>query len=421
MKKQFFFLLTVASVQFFAACKHDPEIIDPNPNPEDTTQTSTGAVTAVGSPVGTAVTASIGAAGGTIESEDKRIRVEIPAGALSATQTISVQALDKSNCPAGTGQAFRLMPHGITFAKPATITYHYDEEDMAGTHPALLQVAFQNDKRIWQNVVATEIDTTARNIAVKTTHFSDWSLFKRLELSPAYAVIDPGKSVHLYLKETYPVKNGELPAPVPNTRGQLTKYVKSWTWPNNVGVLTHTYEKGDYYAPETIPSINPVPITILMDFPPIKDEAGHTFTDLRLISNIYVAPEGISYQIDGGAWQTFPGGANLQPSQSVLLGNSGNDYVSLTWPGKNAGVYNWVLGTRVAFNLQIGPKIYQHIYIENKKPKVSGGKLIVQQADQYKVLGTFTVTPSGWINPNTPLNSNGISNIKGIFRLKAVN
>jgi hypothetical protein len=419
MKKQLTILVGLVLVTLFAACKRDAEIIDPVPS--DTTQASTGAITPVGVPTGTAVTATIGAVGGTLESEDKRIRVEIPAGALTADQTISIQALDKNNCPGGTGSAFRLMPHGLTFAKPATITYHYDEADMAGTHPAFLQVAFQNDKHIWQNVTVTNIDTASHAIAVKTTHFSDWALFKRLDLVPGEAAIDPGKSIKLRLMEVAPAKNGDLPIPNVNTRDELKKYVKSWTWPNSVGTLVHTYDEGQYYAPETIPSINPVPITVVLDFPPIKDEAGHTFTDLRLVSSIFVAPEGISYQIDGGGWQTFPGGANLQPSQSVMLGNNGNDYVSLTWPGKNPGVYRWVLGTNVAFNLEIGPQLYQHIYVENKKPKVSGGTLIVQRTSLGTVLGTFTVTPSGWIRPSTPLNPIGTANIKGVFRLRDVN
>lgn len=419
MKKQLTVVLGLVLGTVFLSCKKDSEVV--TPHPADTTQTATGAVTPVGVPTGTAVTATIGAVGGILESEDKRIRVEIPAGALTANQTISIQALDKNNCPGGTGLAFRLMPHGLTFAKPATITYHYDEADMSGTHPALLQVAFQNDKHIWQNVTATNIDTAAHAIAVKTTHFSDWALFKRLDLVPREAAIDLGKSIKLYLMEVAPAKNGELSIPNINNRGELKKYVKSWTWPNSVGTLVHTYDEGQYYAPETIPSINPIPITVVLNFPPIKDETGHTFTDLRLISNIFVAPEGISYQIDGGNWQTFPGGANLQPSQSVLLGNNGNNYVSLTWPGNKPGVYRWVLGTNVAFNLEIGPRLYQHIYVENKKPKVSGGTLIVQQTSLGTVLGTFTVTPSGWISPSTPTNPIGTANIKGVFRLRAVN
>ena len=73
-----------------AACKPESETVSPD---QPDTATNAGAVTPVASTEGSVVTVNIGPAGGTIESADRRLRVNIPAGALTDNQNISLQPL----------------------------------------------------------------------------------------------------------------------------------------------------------------------------------------------------------------------------------------------------------------------------------------------------------------------------------------
>ncbi|HEY6902384.1 MAG TPA: hypothetical protein VI233_17125, partial [Puia sp.] len=61
--------------------------------PEQGGTASTPLITAVGSPKGTSVSKQIGASGGSLTSTDNGITIEIPAGALSSDQTITIQPI----------------------------------------------------------------------------------------------------------------------------------------------------------------------------------------------------------------------------------------------------------------------------------------------------------------------------------------
>src|SRR5882724_2188023 len=82
------------------------------------------AITAVGTPIGSPVTKTIGTAGGTIISADGRAELNIPAGALSSDLAISIQPIT-NECPNGIGIAYDFLPNGTKFLIPATFTFHY--------------------------------------------------------------------------------------------------------------------------------------------------------------------------------------------------------------------------------------------------------------------------------------------------------
>lgn len=427
MNKLYALLLGLTLTTVSVSCKKETEILAPTPtdeaskpgsstNPQPSGQA--GAVTPVGNPVGAVITANIGPAGGRIESSDQRIRVEIPAGALSQNQTISVQALDENHCPGGTGTAFRLLPHGLTFTKPATVTVQYANEDVQGSAPEFLRIAYQNDKGVWQSPAVSHLDTAARMVSVKTTHFSDWAGFQNIKLTSNSAAVNPGGSVELEVVQ-YVMGAGDDVFGIPTIPSKIEqKYISKWEVSSKEGTLIHQITKGTYYAPASIPAKNPIAVSVYLNKTITID--GQVFRDLRVVANIFVAPEGISVSIDGGNWVTFPGGVNIGHAQKVVLGNLGADYVSLTWPGKGTGTHRWTLGTGVAFHMDRGTRQYGHIYEENKKPVVSGGFVTVHQYGDNLILGTFDVTPAGWISPSTPTNPLGRGTVKGVFRLSNV-
>jgi hypothetical protein len=404
MKKQFNLLMSLALTVLIASCR--PQNEPPSP--------STGAVTSIGTLEGAALTTTIGPAGGTVASADQRIQITIPAGALTENKIISVQPLT-NQCPAGTGQAFRLMPHGLTFTKPAIISFRYDEQDINGSAPEVMRVAFQNDKGIWQSPKTESLDTTQRVLTIQTMHFSDWALYQTMYIFPKNTFLNPGGKVHMdVFRVEQPVSTADDDLFVPLPMLVEGQYIERWQLMGE-GTLIHKQNKGDYFAPDNIPATNPAAISVFLKH--AVSIEGQIFKDIRVVSTIFVAPEGITVQMEGG-WQTYPGGANINSNQNVVTGKIGTESVSLLWKGGSSGTFRWTKSTDVAFNLLKGPIIYQHLY--GNGPSVSGGSLKVDNSDETWVTGTFTVQPAGWIRPTTPPDIMGTANIKGVFRVKRV-
>jgi hypothetical protein len=142
-----------------------------------------GTPTAVGTPIGSPSTATIGAAGGALLSPDGRSEIVIPPGALSASTQISIQPVTNA-APGGAGVGFYLTPHGQVFNQPVTLRFHYDSTDVAGTSIHALSVATQKDDHIWYSFDALSLDSAARTVSVSTTHFSGYSLFKNFFIFP---------------------------------------------------------------------------------------------------------------------------------------------------------------------------------------------------------------------------------------------
>jgi hypothetical protein len=394
-----------------------PGVVPPDP----VVQPAKGHVTPVGTPEGTAVSASIGPAGGTLVSSDQRLLVVIPAGALSTAQTIQVQPIT-NKAPGGKGTAFRITPHGQQFTKPVTITYHYTDRDLEGTFADALGIAYQTEKGNWKLSGKVTRDAAAKTVSVQTTHFSDWSFFTAITLDPPYKVLDPGKNMQLAVRSVLP--DELLLVPIGEEAQELelinpehlldSKFIGKWELKGE-GDIQATGSTGKYFAPSQIPSQNPVRIEVS-----IKSKGKAVGL---LIARVYVAPEGISFQIDGGEWQTYRGGANLNSTQNVILGEQGTAHIQLAWKGKTEGQFAWTMNTAVSFILTDGRgfRHYQNRY--GLGPDLSGGFLTIDddgnEAGGY-VIGTFNLEPAGWYQPD-PYNPVGTARIRGFFRVNRVN
>ncbi len=404
-------LLGLALITLSVSCT------EPDPAPT-TLPEPTGHVTAQGTPDGTAVTAAIGPAGGTIESTDKRIRVEIPVGALTATQTITLQPIT-NKAPNGQGQAFRLTPHGLQFAKPATISFKYTDEDLNGTFAEALGIAYQDDKGIWKVPKGLTLKKETKTVSVTTTHFSDWSFFESVSLEPSYKALDLGEKTTLAVKHVLkdiiplvPLTSEDQELELLNPEYLLdAQYIDKWELKGD-GDLKATNSTAVYQAPNYIPGQNPVRVEVS-----IKSKGKAVGL---LISRMYVMPEGITLQIDGGDWITLRGGANINSTHNIIEGELAGTFVVLGWVGSPRGQFHWTLGTNVSFVYTVGLKSYQNRY--GTEPSLSGGTLNVDDAGNQSpyVLGTFTLTPAGWYQAD-PYNPMGTAQIRGMFRVKKVN
>lgn len=124
MKTFFQSILIISLGSLMLCCETEKESVGPGEEPSVHTA---GAVTPVGVPDGDITTVQIGPSGGVIASAGNRVSVVIPAGAVSASQMFSIQGIT-NNCPADAGKAFRSLPHGVNFAKPAIVTFRYDQD-----------------------------------------------------------------------------------------------------------------------------------------------------------------------------------------------------------------------------------------------------------------------------------------------------
>jgi len=230
--------------------------------------------TAVGEPVGEAVSEVLGPAGGSISSADGRVTLTVPAGALTSDTTISMQPI-ANHAHAGIGGGVRLGPEGQLFADKVRLTFRYDESDLRGTDAQLLGVAFQRDDRLWQWVENPQVDTEARTVTVETHHFSDWSLVAGSQLRPLEATVEVGNTVRLQVTRCYvplsPLSGptGEEPLGFPCLDDpndfMIRQYpVEDWSVNGVVGgsSVTGTVAGGGHWALFTAPDTVPNPPTV---------------------------------------------------------------------------------------------------------------------------------------------------------------
>lgn len=169
---------------------------------------ATGAIREKGIPVGLAITSeTIGPAGGTISYDDGRISVTVPQAALEENVSISIEPIS-STLPATAGPgAFRLMPEGLRFKKPVTITFSYNDSIARGSSPEILHIAFQDHRGIWKSIRNVQLDKLKKTVAVQSTHFSDWAMFAQYQLlidgsSSTNKIIIPNQKIKLNVEYT---------------------------------------------------------------------------------------------------------------------------------------------------------------------------------------------------------------------------
>lgn len=155
-------------------------------------------VTERGASMGARRTAQIGPAGGELRSEDGRLTVSVPAGALNSTVTVGVEPIS-NRAPLGLGRGYRLTPEGVNFAKPVKLTFSYDNVVLTGSAAEFLWITSQKPDGTWEGHLDSEVDVASRTLSTETTHFSDWVIGKMfdLALAPSSARVKTGKSVDI--------------------------------------------------------------------------------------------------------------------------------------------------------------------------------------------------------------------------------
>ena len=157
--------------------------------------------TEVGTPLGAKVTKQIGPAGGALSSSDERLTLTVPPNAVPENVTFSIQPIS-NNVEDAVGPAYRIEPSGKVFNNPLQISIRYAEQDVEGTFPQSLRVAYQDEKGAWLEQSSAKLDTANRTVTLSTTHLSDWSFYmgEYIKIIPARADVKVGKSVKLNVR-----------------------------------------------------------------------------------------------------------------------------------------------------------------------------------------------------------------------------
>lgn len=285
--------LVVIPLVLVSGCGGGGDGTGPDDNPPDP------AVTGVGTPTGPLATTTIGAAGGTAQSNDGHLLITVPAGALVGDIPIGIQRVT-DEAPGGVG-AYRFTPDGTVFAQPVTIRIYYDTTMVEGSRAELLTVATQEADGTWgvlpdSNITLQLVDGA---IDFRTTHFSDYTLLQGLQIRPPSDTVDPGGSVTLTVRNcvNYEERSGsnysgyvvncddaneDLP-PLPRWEVDVSSWAVNSQVGGNavVGFVAGEGGQAEYVAPQNPPAQNPVAVSVK-----VKNGSGQEVTSL--IANVRI-------------------------------------------------------------------------------------------------------------------------------------
>lgn len=323
------------------------------------------AVTPKGLALEDPTTAMIGAAGGSLTSNDGMVTITVDPGTVPDGTLFSAQAIT-NNAPGGFGTAFRLSkPDSVQFAKPVTLTFRYLPRNLIGTAPSYLRIATQLAGGTWRALTPT-IDLAKQTMTVTTTTFSDWGPMTGLQVIPYNAEVRTKKQLQMYLKycrgKEYPDEEhpGETLSGI--GIGECTKTgpleIKNWSvngttgGNSTVGTIVGNGGTAVFTAPDKVPS--PDTVTVSVELPDLDSfQKEIVLTNVRIVEfdgyvgNLWVKAKATS----SGETITMLSTAKLRFHRSYSdSSSSGYDLV----PESEVDVTNWRSETSSRVCTQMG-------------------------------------------------------------------
>jgi hypothetical protein len=261
-------------------------------------------ITEVGKPDGNGVSVEIGKDGGSIVSDDGKVELIFPPGALNKKKKITIQAA-ANHAANGRGKAYLMKPSGIRFEKPVTLVFSYDDDELSGTLPELKGIAMQDDHGKWENLSMITVDTIAKTITTQIHHFSSYASFDKMVLLPATARVKVEKSRLLtiqFVTTAHSSNAGDdelppLPPPIPAPQWSVNGIAGG---NNFVGrISAQAGNAALFTAPAGIPPENPVAISARLKGLEFKFN-NHVFKDPVLVSHLLVYDK--AYRVQMKMW-----------------------------------------------------------------------------------------------------------------------
>lgn len=120
----------------------------------------------------------VGPAGGVVTTQDKRVSLDIPAGAVSKDIVITVNPISNptNDARVADNSVYELGPDGTQFAQPVTLQLAYDPGDLPpGTDMASLRIATYADGE-WKDVDNITVDSVKHTVSGQIHHFSKYGV-----------------------------------------------------------------------------------------------------------------------------------------------------------------------------------------------------------------------------------------------------
>ncbi|MBL4686601.1 MAG: hypothetical protein JKY37_18540 [Nannocystaceae bacterium] len=97
---------------------------------------------------------AVGPRGGIVTSDDGRVTLDIPAGALA--DVVQLRIVEATELPEDAiGPAYEVLPAGVTFSIPAEVAY--DVADGADIDPSAVQLVIERDEN-WRPLADRDVD-----------------------------------------------------------------------------------------------------------------------------------------------------------------------------------------------------------------------------------------------------------------------
>lgn len=126
-------------------------------------------LTAVGCDNSADDSTAIGPRGGIVTSEDGRVTLEVPAGALADEVEISIERIE--DAPEGSvGPAYAIEPYGLTFSQPAELTYDASHGMQADVSDCALVI--EHDEQRWNDLADRDVDPSLGEVTASVLYLS---------------------------------------------------------------------------------------------------------------------------------------------------------------------------------------------------------------------------------------------------------
>lgn len=339
------FLLATLLV-YIAGCKKTPKNSDNGPSP----LFGEPVITAKGQAVGTAITKQIDAAGGTLTSQDGKLTITVPAGTVSSSTTFSIQPI--TNTLTQGKPAYRLLPEGVTLAKPVQLSFSYNNADIANTNEDLLILYFQTAQGSWQSM-PTSLDKSRKLLTASTTHFSDWAAGGALQLEISKNVLSAGESSEIKIYGIDESSSGiHLLAPLKPVNDHFDGFISkagNWEVVKGRGTITGKASSSNaaiipeatYKAPATITQTDTAFLQVEIEGELHLSDLGRevTFKKVILAGTIFLVPD-VYMLVDFGGTTAMSTVTAIYGNGTISIGGyASNVNITLNANGNGVGTY----------------------------------------------------------------------------------
>lgn len=261
-------------------------------------------VTDVGTPTSGPVTKTIGSAGGTIISDDGKVELVIPAGALASNTDISMQPVT-NEAPGGIGTSYDFLPNGLKFSVPGKLTFHYTDDDLNGGDPRFLYLAYQDSLNTWVADPNKQVtDSIAKTVSLDIGHFTIYSEGQDgFHMYSLPKLVTEGKKAAVVITEILETNDEGR---IIQEGGVPPEFFTDWQVNGNPGgsatdgTIAGAGTFSSYYAPAVIPKRRTVNVSVLCKVNLTRVVNGHAISTpngFRKGINITIVPAETNYSV----------------------------------------------------------------------------------------------------------------------------